>query len=85
MTLLTQSCGTLITQASTPPEATKPVRAVPCLSLGQIKYHAPKTLTEVEDWSDGKLPDQTNHFDTPDTVQAVRDQNAAISAICGTN
>jgi hypothetical protein len=85
VTLQTQSCGILTTQASSTSQATKPVRAVPCLSLGQIKYHAPKTLTEVEDWSAGKLPDTTNHFDTPDTVQTIRSQNASIAAICGTN
>lgn len=59
------------------------VKAVPCVELPVIRFHAPATLSDVEAWSAGTLPDPGNGLDTPSTVSAIRKANAAVAAICG--
>lgn len=75
------SCGTSPTPV--PQAQAGPAKAVPCVELPSIAYHAPKTKPEVDQWLGGDLADISNSLDTPDTVQAVRQFNAARDAVCG--
>lgn len=68
-----------------PQTADAPVQAVPCPSDPPISYHAPKVKADAEKWQAGQLSDPTNHYDTPDTVSAVRKHNAAVVAVCGSH
>lgn len=74
------------TKASlTPQTAASPVQAVPCPSDPAFGYHAPKDEAIAAQWLKGALPDPTNHYDTPDTVAAIRRHNAAVQAVCAGN
>lgn len=83
-------CGMMMLAAcsTTPPTAaltspTSAVKAVPCVEVPMIPYHAPTTASAVSAWLAGTLPDPKNAYDTPGTAAAVRRQNAARNAVCG--
>lgn len=71
------------TTQPTPVLPTSALKAVPCVSLGLLSYHAPTDATTASKWFSGPFHDPTNAFDTPSTVTAIRSQNAAIKAVCG--
>jgi hypothetical protein len=54
-----------------------------------VPYHAPTNVAEIDQWLQGKMPDPSNVYDTPDTVNGsashggIRKNNAAIQSICG--
>ena len=78
----------LVACSTTPPTAAlqspnSPVRAVPCVEVPVIPYHAPQNATELGALLAGTLPDPKNVYDTPPTIAAVRKANAARNAVCG--
>ena len=87
LTMLAQSCATLKIPAPPPAPApvivSSPVKAVPCVELPVIRFHAPTNLPDTKAWLAGALPDPTNAYDTPGTVDAIRKLNAARGAVCG--
>ena len=64
------------------PSPSSPVKAVPCVEVPAIPYHAPQNATELTALLDGTLPDPKNVYDTPSTITAIRRANAAINAVC---
>lgn len=66
-----------------PPNHSSAVKAIPCVEVPVIPYHAPTTASAASAWLAGTLPDPSNAFDTPGTVTAVRKANAARTAVCG--
>lgn len=86
--LVTACLMTPLASCQTPPTPALPsqasaVKAVPCVSLGLLSYHAPTNAADASKWFSGLFPDPTNAYDTPSTVTSVRSQNAAIKAVCG--
>lgn len=82
MTLLI-SCTTAPTQAPPLPSPNAAIKAIPCVEVPVIKFHAPTDAAEVGNWLSGALPDPENSLDTPSTVAAIRRANAARAAVCG--
>jgi hypothetical protein len=83
LTMLAQSCGTLkIAAPPTAPIISSPVRAIPCIETPAIAFHAPLDSADAKKWLAGTLPDPKNAYDTPSTVQAIRQANAARLAVC---
>lgn len=48
--------------------------SMPCSQLKQISYAAPKP---------GQVEDAANLLDSKQTIEEIREQNAAIKAVCG--
>jgi hypothetical protein len=80
ITLPLLSCGTATTPGLSP--AASAVKAVPCVSLRQLPYHAPDNALDLNEWLAGALADPENTYDTTATVALIRGQNAAIAAVC---
>ena len=74
------SCATQQTPAQPGPS---PIRAVPCVELPVIAFHAPIGEADLVAFLAGRLPDPGNVYDTPETVDAIRHFNAARNAVCG--
>lgn len=81
MTVPLLSCQTAPTPAL--PSQASAVKAIPCVSLGLLSYHAPTNAADASKWFSGSFPDPLNGYDTPSTVTSIRSQNAAIKAVCG--
>ena len=65
-------------------QQTASVQSVPCPSLPEIVFRAPKTNSQVEAlWLKNGLPDPKNAYDTPETVLEIKQFNAARAAVCG--
>ncbi len=78
--MLTASCQTLPTGGQTSPSAA--IKAVPCVNLPVMAYHAPTDAQSLQKWLSGALPDPQNVYDTPSSVASIRRTNAAINSIC---
>jgi hypothetical protein len=59
-----------------------PAKAIPCIEAPIIVYHAPQDAPTAKIWLSGGLADPQNLFDTPSTVMAIRQFNAARNAVC---
>lgn len=77
--LMVLGCSTTPTM----PDLQSAVKAVPCVELPIIAYHAPTSQPDANNWIAGRLVDTDNSLDTPDTVLQVRKFNAARRAVCG--
>lgn len=88
LTMPLLSCTTAPTvapQVSSPSPATVPekaLQAIPCASLHQIPYHAPKDPVTLQAWLKNKLQNTGGIFDTPSTVTEIRKFNAEYQAVC---
>lgn len=75
-TLALSACSTPFIQVSTSPT----IPSVPCVSIPELKYHAPKIVGDIAKWEAGDT--FQGQYDRPDTVHAIRENNAAIGAVC---
>lgn len=80
--MMLSACSTT-TPTRGPQSPNSPVKAIPCVEVPVIPYHAPKTATDLGALLAGTLPDPKNAYDTPSTIAAIRRANAARGAICG--
>ena len=53
-----------------------------CITMEPVKFHAPRDEEGALLWVQGDLRDPTNRWDTVDTVNRVRRNNAAWRALC---